>query len=406
MKRLSRHIESACLAVADRVAERLNNHATLNYGLLGGDMGRVIFLYLMSKEYPEYEAVADESLGKILHTVRQWSVMPTYCNGLAGFGIGLMYLEEEGFVEGAQEHMQDIDRVLTECVMKPSKSLRYLDFLHGVTGIMYYFLKRSAGGVDISEVAGSYIEYLERYAIMGDSPDGKKTFKWDFHDDDTMKQYPICLSHGTSAIAILLSRLSRILKDEVLRKKCVNLAEGIADYLMMQSMDTKVYRSLFPSFSKECATPNMSRLGWCYGDTGIGMALYSVAKVTGRKDLMEMALKTIRHTLTERRNPMIDAVRDACLCHGASGIAQYFKALSGRDLVNGVEDGERYWHDMVLTFMQPVGSKNVGFPGYDMTGHTWFETDSVLDGSVGVVLYLLGADRFLNEVLLFDCFNE
>lgn len=86
--------------LASHVSNKLIKCSHAYISLLGGCLGNVMFLYYYSHINPKYETVADTALGIILKFHRTTKIY-SYCNGLAGFGVGLMQLEQDGFVCGA-----------------------------------------------------------------------------------------------------------------------------------------------------------------------------------------------------------------------------------------------------------------------------------------------------------------
>lgn len=101
--------------LAGRVAERLLRKGYCTYSLLGGDFGEVLFLYYYSRIDAGYERIADELLDKTFRSIRYLPLVGTYCNGLSGFGYGLLMLEEAGFVEGAAEALPELDVLHPVC---------------------------------------------------------------------------------------------------------------------------------------------------------------------------------------------------------------------------------------------------------------------------------------------------
>lgn len=248
--------------LADRVAEDMQTRQALNCSLMAGDMGRLIYIYEISRLDSKYEEIADLLIDRVLAAMRLPSIQTTYCNGLAGGALGLLYLEDEGFIEGVEDSLEEIDIRLT-FEMRRMLENNNIDFLHGATGLAFYFMERLERGNSRSiNPLKLYVDYLLNNVITGNDSNSRQTVKWDFHDDKPERQYPICLSHGISSIAMLLCRLLPFFeKDEKYRQ----LIEGIGNYLIDQKIDPEAYGSVFPSFSKEC-TPHVfgSRLAWCY----------------------------------------------------------------------------------------------------------------------------------------------
>lgn len=73
--------------IALNVADVLSQKPLLNYGLLGGDFGDILFLYHYSKTDSHYEAIADNLLEKMMLSLNRQPQVATYCSGLAGLGV-------------------------------------------------------------------------------------------------------------------------------------------------------------------------------------------------------------------------------------------------------------------------------------------------------------------------------
>ena len=86
--------------IALNVAERLSEKSLLNYGLLGGDFGDILFLYHYSRIENSCEEIADNLLDKMFHSLHSQPQVATYCNGLSGLGMGLLTLQKDGFIGG------------------------------------------------------------------------------------------------------------------------------------------------------------------------------------------------------------------------------------------------------------------------------------------------------------------
>lgn len=81
-------------SLAKQVYAYLNSKSCINYGLLGGDFGAICFLYYYSHIDKAYQSCADAVLQKMLVSLPMQPLRATYCDGLAGLGIGLKALEK------------------------------------------------------------------------------------------------------------------------------------------------------------------------------------------------------------------------------------------------------------------------------------------------------------------------
>ena len=133
-----------------------------------------------------------------------------------------------------------------------------------------YFLKKGTNPEYIQEL----IDYL--YSTAQKDTD-KQVFKWKSVLNEKQKKcYNIALSHGMSSIVIFLSR---VINSGAADEKIMEMLFGTVNYILAQEIDFEHYGCCFPSQSLETSSPvSRSRMGWCYGDLGIGIALRQAEK--------------------------------------------------------------------------------------------------------------------------------
>lgn len=110
-------------------------------GLLYGRMGIIIFLYHYSREVScsMYGKVAEYLLDKVCEDVLLYNNID-FATGLAGFGWGIEYLSQNGFIEGdTNDILKDFD-----CKIMEINPLRVsnLNLEYGLGGIVHYVISR------------------------------------------------------------------------------------------------------------------------------------------------------------------------------------------------------------------------------------------------------------------------
>lgn len=91
-------------------------------GLLYGRMGIIIFLYHYSREVScsMYSKVAEYLLDKVCEDVLLYNNID-FATGLAGFGWGIEYLSQNGFIEGdTNDILKDFDCKIMEIILYAS----------------------------------------------------------------------------------------------------------------------------------------------------------------------------------------------------------------------------------------------------------------------------------------------
>lgn len=98
----------------------------------------------------------------------------------------------------------------------------------------------------------------------------------------------------------------------------------------------------FPAFVIEGGRPQPARLGWCYGDPGIAVALRAAGVALGDGDLVAVA-RDVALGCTARED-----VDDATLCHGSSGLGHMFNRLGQAFGEERLLDAARRWYGVTV----------------------------------------------------------
>ena len=281
-------------------------------GLYTGKLGILLFLAHYAKYFPtkqnhqKLNQCLEECCNNLCNDV---IYMHTFCSGLAGAMSSLRLMNENSLI--------DLDMSEIEIQYKPimlqqmkiflHKNPGNYDFMHGALGIALHY-----------KTDPDFIETL--VAWLNENANRDKGFtKWPSILNDKGKiGYNIALSHGMSSIILVLSRLY---KSGIQQKQIKELVSSTIDYILSQELNRSIYGCCFPSQSTENGDEiYKSRLGWCYGDLGIAVALWQAGKIFNRQDWQDKAVDIMLFT-TQRRDPKDNNIIDAGLCHGSSGVA-------------------------------------------------------------------------------------
>ena len=385
--------------IALNVADRLSIRPLLNYSLLGGDLGDIIFLYHYSRIDSCYESIADGLFEKMLQSLSLQPRIVTYCSGLAGLGVGLLSLQHDGFIDGVETALDAIDPTIAKS-LDLFISNNNIDFLHGLIGIGFYLLERSNSSKEYSvSNLSKIVDFLEKSKIT----DGA-IVKWRYNAKKLSKPYNISLSHGVSSIVVFLCRL---LKSGILSKKynaiIKQMLEGAVHYILSNRVDVDKLGCWFASSSIECDDrPHRSRLAWCYGDLGVATALLEAGNTLHNSSVRDIAIQVLLYS-SKRRDIKANYVNDFCVCHGSVGIAQIFRSHGIALELEQLLDAADYWEKDTLSrvVMDSHGRHTLLY--YDPENGGYIESGGVLDGIAGAGLYLLGEQTHLNKLLLLLC---
>ncbi|MCD7978477.1 MAG: hypothetical protein LUG51_15550 [Tannerellaceae bacterium] len=335
-----------------------------NESVLIGYAGTSLFYYEISKIIKNsQEDIAFYYLEKALEKFDKRIYIPTYCSGVAGFSWGVHYLVSRNFIDPSNEEMLDcFDEYLEEAFLMYLQEKNY-DFLHGSTGILYYYLQRE--NVPLKDkLISQYLDSLQVAAIYTD----KDTFYWNHKEKEGL--FPdISLSHGMSAIVILLTKIA---KDEAFRPACEFLITGAVNYILTQELEGEY--SLYPHSSLVRKNRKDSYLGWCHGDLGVGLALYYAGKMMDNQAWIEKSNSIFYHSFN-RRSVEERGMNNGFICHGAAGVALIYYRM----YLN--TENERFYQEALYWIKEAVAL-------YTDPENEFEEDDNLLTGSPGIALTL------------------
>lgn len=312
--------------------------------------------------------------------------------GLTGLGWIMANLSEVFFDQDQTENCASVDELLNEHLSQPGWQSHY-DLILGLVGHGVYALERQQqAAVSATEISTRVINKLWETAER----DGQQ-ITW--HTSPALLpewQSQICpngyynlgLAHGVPGIIALLGKnISAGIEMERSR----HLLEGAVRWLLAQkgSADSESY---FGSWAGAGIEREESKVAWCYGDLGIGMALLSAAKCTGRADweqeAMTVLLKAAARTFESA------GVIDVSLCHGAAGNAHIFNRAYQATGDARFRTAALAWYERALDFQhfgEGVGGFSIAETDDTGTEIRWRNKPGLLDGIAGVGLSLLAA---------------
>jgi len=382
--------------IATIVFHNLSNKKQLNYSLLGGDLGDIMFLYAYSTIDSHYKAIAEKLTERMLSCfTKQDAFQFTYCNGIAGMAIGLNELQKAGFISGLDQSLDEIDEILE------SVSLRYmetnnLDFLHGLIGIGFYFIMRFKANKKWSEQQISrLITFLAQTAIVSDD-----FCIWKYKKTNVSMSHDLSLSHGESSLLIFLCMAYKVLGSKFNQLELLSkLITGTCKYLIHNQINPDIYGSWFPIWPKSCCNANKSRLAWCYGDLGIACALHFASITTSDNNLHDFALQVLLYDAKYRRSLNSNHVKDNCLCHGVAGIYVIFHELYKQTDNPAFLDASLYWESVLLRSITNSPPNRRYYP-YDPEKNSYTLRNGLLSGPSGIGMALLNHNDMLSNILL------
>lgn len=377
--------------IATDISSKYNtNEIKHDLGLLSGKSGVSLFMFYISRYFAsnEYERFAQKLLESTFDDINSKPSLFTYCGGLAGVGWCVDHLSENCFIEQNNiEVLNDLDGYLFEA-MSTFLSQKNFDFLHGATGIVFYFLDRLKYSNEVQKYLSLYLEELYNYAIIDEKNKTAKIISNVMDENDKPKQvYNLSLSHGMSSVIIILCKMYPYLLIQNDKTKCKKMIEYFTNYILTNEMvPDEITFSRYPSWVELNANAenNYGRLAWCYGDIGNGLSFYNAYKVVNNELYLKKA-NEIFESLLHRKSAIIQGIKDTGLCHGTSGIA----IISNRLCKSyGMEYDEvtDYWFNLSLDYYKEKGLRGFGMFTYN---EGYKDEISILNGTSGIGLGLL-----------------
>ncbi|WP_282079676.1 lanthionine synthetase C family protein [Aquimarina algiphila] len=401
--------EQVLLEKLKEIAEILQKEYTHKeeIGVLSGISGIALFQFYYAKLMNEesHAEIGVELLGLVFQKINEGYTLPTFCSGIAGAAWAIELLQEEEFIDiDCDEVLSGLDTYLIQFIKNTESDQNFYDFLHGILGVGFYFLKRyqNTKSKTLKEkYKGLLLEIVALLQKTSQIEDNRA--KWESYliRDEDVKGYNLSFAHGITSIINFLSRLAAY---DDFNKEVVTLLQQSVKYIFSLKNKEGTDSSSFPSWiTCDNKKSESSRLAWCYGDLGIGITLWRVGKVLGNTKYKNEAIVILKHA-AKRRDLTETSINDAGLCHGAFGVMHMYNYMYTETRDPIFEETAGFWMNVGLNmavhkkghagYMQWVGGEHPG----------WRTEISVLEGIAGIGLsilsYLAPFDTKWDECLL------
>lgn len=352
--------------------------------LLGGKAGIALFYFYYSrfKNEEKYFNHGYNLLSETFDAINDGFSYHTYCGGIGGVAWTVEHLVQQGFLEAnTEEIIGELDAYLHKSMLQDMQQGNY-DFLHGAVGNGVYFLSRLQNPNSRNYIK-ELIDELEKQSEK-DAGGGIKWLAVLNHEKGT-KGYNLSLSHGLASIIVFLSKA---LEQGIYPEKVTPLLNECMKYMLDQKQDFQKFRSHFPSWICPEEPSSYSRIAWCYGDLGLGLAIFQAARASGNSEWERIAIEALTDAAT-RKTPEESGVVDAGICHGAAGNAHLFNRAYHYTGIEDFRETALHWIDQTLK----LATFDDGFAGYKAYRTPeyggWQKESSILEGIAGIGLTLL-----------------
>ncbi len=379
--RYIRPVENKIREIAGSLGNRIPNEG----GLIGGKAGLACFYAYYADWSGDrvFDSLVADLIEQALNPASGHVPELRFSSGMSGVTWLIHNLSANGLsCWDTASVFDELDTHLYTYMISEMKSGHY-DYLHGALGVALYFLRQPK-----NERYRIYLTELLSVlsGIANREHDG--ALKWISVLDEKKKKegYNLSLSHGMASVMLILSKIHA---EGIAEDATDKLIRGGLKYIDKQKLPPGKSISAFPSWALESMEEDShSRLAWCYGDLGIGLAYLRAGDVLASSAYQLDGLNLLLET-TKRREPGDNHVFDAGICHGAAGLALVYNVLYQETELNSFKDASLYWLDLCLG----MASHDDGIAGYKAWHHPdfggWKASSGLLDGAAGIGLSLL-----------------
>ena len=349
----------------DKLAYYLQDKSSSNNGLLGGEIGRALFLseYGRARDNFNFIDLAEKIIDKTENDIIEGCHSMYYSNGLSGILCGLHIVKS---LNVGSKNLLDLSGVELEFtkLIHSYIELRNFDFLAGITGLMLFF---NICGLKKQLIEA--IELVNKSKIVEGETFFWKTYSKNLYDPNYIN---MGLSHGMAALFVVIGKSLSVSNQETQ----INLLNGIYEFYK-QNENRGKYCSIFPYGITESKKNQFSRLAWCYGDVGIGSSFLTVGNSIGNSDFTNYGTRILL-AASLRRDMEFNLVTDPFFCHGTSGLLMVFFNAYKITGERSFYDAYTYWHEMTLSLLEK---------------RSWQDCSvGILDGLSGIGLSLLSLE--------------
>ena len=373
-------IDNRIHLIADALKERWPDEKRA--GLLTGLAGIAIFFGMYDKYTgkKDHTELIEKLLASAFETAQTVWHPNTFCSGVPGMLWAADYLNGTGSIE-LEPDTADTDGFLLEQMFESAEENDF-DFLHGATGILNYFISRSEG-IDGDQTA-RFLSILRKHAVV--EADGSLSWESIVDRANPRVVKNLSLSHGMSSIITVLSIIYK--KDP--QPLTAELLRGAVKFVQSKGNKPGQAISLFPGFVEKVQPDAVnSRLGWCYGDLGIALALRAAGQALNDPALTAHAYDILRHSAA-RRDIAANSIFDAGLCHGSAGIAHIFNTVFQETNEPVFREAALYWLKHALDTVSENAAAPAGYQAF-FGESGWKNELPVLEGIAGIGLAYISA---------------
>lgn len=379
---MSRKIEALLVAIHSE----LKGIAQYDDSILKS-LGSLLFL----GQYAVYAGTSiDAEIDNFITLINSYEIRETqhqtFSEGYLSIGTVFRHLVQLELLEESEDLESSIADIAVWSARRELANQNF-DLLYGATGILHYLLASNKPGPETRQVAEEYLHCLERNIITLNQGTA-----WPDHYYRVREQGAIGinlgLAHGVPAILKILTTLYNSNLD-IAKESIARLIRSTAVFLMNSGNKRPDAVSIYGGYlvPGTADKEEVSRLGWCYGDLGIGFTLYQAGKAIDDEEVAAYGEGLVLKT-TERRSVAQTMVMDAGLCHGTAGIAHMYHKMWHYTGNESFKEAAGFWIQETLNYA--IHKEHAaGFKKYNPASKQYETDHGFLEGSAGIGLVLL-----------------
>lgn len=351
-----------------------------NCGLLTGELSKVLLLfniYQINKD-KKIKKKAEALLYRHVELASEYPLNFKFAYGVIGLAWLIQFLKNNNLIgDDYDEFLDDIDFNLPKSLKWDLEDRIYDPFI-GLIGKAHYLFERYdwSHTTEICQMLEGIVNGLDDMALRNDNCYAWLDFYTSLHNPDGDKKpyFNLGLAHGIPSIICFLSKC---VKYNIKREKCLRMIRGGIDWLLMHDDGNYIFPSVvWPNGKKFIRQPYV--LSWCYGILSVACAFLVASRALGDNELRVKAFDMVKiavqqHNVGYRVANDENGVPNLFLCHGSYGVAYIFKKFYDVFQDNEIFEGYKYW----LNF-----SKNV----FEEKSFLVADNQGLLEGVTGVSL--------------------
>jgi len=358
----------------DQIINGIEKEKIDTYSLYGGVTGSLLFKTFYNLHVENNKIDINTELELLIDNSLENKIV-SMSNGKTGINWFFSYLKKNDLIDRYDHESICLDDPFLKEVSLTYFSKNNWDFLHGGLGIAYYALYNTINFDN--EYFNKVFNELFRISNLN-------TKYQMFIDEqvDNEQRVNLGLAHGIPSI---LKFCIQSYKQGICKYQAKKLAYKIINFLLENSFKHELEYCYYPpTISDEKNIP--SRLGWCYGDLGIGFILFQASQIFHDTKVKDFSLEILISS-TKRRLLNETIVLDAGICHGSAGIAHIFNKMA--HYTNNIifKEAADYWVKITLDFAYNKNGIG-GYKIYDSLNEKWKKEVGFLEGSIGIGLVL------------------